>query len=170
MKFKLLFIVLLGFGYLGAQDLNKVVLDEKRNQEVVVGNCNRSGLLFPGFKMYYENGYADYKPDDEIIKQIKKLKKDVEVIIVLGTWCHDTKTQLPHFFKIADLAGFNEKNLKLTGVDSNKKAGDLDIEWLEIVRVPTFIFYKNGREIGRIVEQPTTTLEKDILMILTLGL
>ena len=37
---------------------------------------------------------------------------------------------------------------------------DLDIEL-----VPTFIFYRNGEELGRIVETPEDTLEKDLAEI-----
>lgn len=47
-----------------------------------------------------------------------------------------------------------------------KKAEGFDIDQFIIERVPTFIFYKNESEIGRIIETPVETLEKDILNIL----
>jgi len=40
---------------------------------------------------------------------------------------------------------------------------------LNIHRVPTIIFNKNGKEINRIVEHPITTLEEDIQNIITVN-
>ena len=36
-----------------------------------------------------------------------------------------------------------------------------------ITNVPTFIFYKDGKEVNRIVESPVEFLEDDILAILS---
>ena len=41
-----------------------------------------------------------------------------------------------------------------------------ETEGLNIEKVPTFIFYKNGIEIGRIIESPEKSIEKDFLKIL----
>jgi len=38
---------------------------------------------------------------------------------------------------------------------------------LNITNIPTFIFYKNGKEMHRIVESPMESLEKDMLKIIT---
>ena len=38
---------------------------------------------------------------------------------------------------------------------------------LGIQRVPTFIIYKNNIESGRIIETPKTSLEQDLVNILT---
>ena len=38
---------------------------------------------------------------------------------------------------------------------------------LDIDRVPTFIIYKNNIEAGRIIENPITSLEQDMVNILT---
>ena len=40
---------------------------------------------------------------------------------------------------------------------------------LNIHRVPTVIFYKNGKEINRIVEHPIETFEADIQNIITIN-
>jgi hypothetical protein len=62
-----------------------------------------------------------------------------------------------------DMVNFNEKNISLIGVDTKKQTYITDISDLEIKLIPTFIFYRNDKEIGRIVETPKKTLEKDIL-------
>jgi hypothetical protein len=38
---------------------------------------------------------------------------------------------------------------------------------LNIRRVPTLLIFENQREVGRVVESPVTSLEKDILAIVT---
>jgi len=63
------------------------------------------------------------------------------------------------------------ENLKIVAVDGRKdnyKRSPNGEEWgLNILRVPTIIFYKNGREINRIIETPNKSLEADMLKILT---
>ncbi len=42
-------------------------------------------------------------------KGVEKAKKDFSATIIIGTWCKDTKEQMPRFYKIADEMGLNEK-------------------------------------------------------------
>ena len=51
-------------------------------------------------------------------------------------------------------------------VGRDKKAEGTEVDLLDIKYVPTFIVYRNGKEIGRIVESPQTTLEGDLKNIL----
>ena len=153
-----------------AQELNKVIVDEKLNKDVLVGICDRNGLGSEVFAEYFDAGYTEYVPDPNIVKQLKKMKKGLEIVIVMATWCGDSKEQVPRFYKILDDIGFKDSNVKLIAVDGEKTAGDTDISGLGIERVPTFLFYQDGREIGKIVESPTgPTLERDMLLILTLN-
>jgi thioredoxin-related protein len=64
--------------------------------------------------------------------------------------------------KIAD------DKISIIGVDGAKQAEKGLIDSLKITNVPTFIFTdKKGKEVGRITERPTETLEKDMLKVLT---
>jgi hypothetical protein len=108
---------------------------------------------------------ADYTPDAAALATIKDKSKDVTAFIVLATWCPDTRRDLPRFFKIADQAGWPESRMTLLAVDRTKKdAGGETVKW-NVTRVPTFIFLRGGKEIGRVTERPTTTLEQDIALI-----
>jgi thiol-disulfide isomerase/thioredoxin len=109
----------------------------------------------------------DYEPEAAAVSTIREHAKDVEVVAVVATWCPDTRRDLPRFFKIADQAGWPIENMKFLAVDRTKKdAGGLTEKW-NVTRVPTFIFIRGGQEIGRVVERPTTTLEKDIAGIVS---
>jgi thiol-disulfide isomerase/thioredoxin len=168
---KIFFITIMFFGVAGfAQQTNKVITDAQGGKDILIGQCDRQAMTNPAFADAYNAGYNSYNPDQEVIKKLKKDKKNVQVVVVMGSWCDDSKTQVPHFYKIMDQAGIKDTDIRLICVDRDKKGGDVDVTSYDIQRVPTFIFYKDGREIGRIIESPTTSaLEKDLLLIFTHG-
>lgn len=165
MKTILIFFMVFTGLQLSAQQVNKVIADEKSQKNVLIGKCDRNGLNSDVFKQYFTEGYKNYTPDQNIINQLKKKKNKVKIMIVMGSWCGDSQDQVPAFYKILDEMGFSESHTELVAVDRSKTGGDYDISGLSIERVPTFVFYRDNREIGRIVETPTSTLEKDMLVI-----
>ena len=85
----------------------------------------------------------------------------------MGTWCSDSRREVPRFFKILDAVNYPSDKVAIICVDEDKKTRGNELTGLKIELVPTLIFYKNGNELGRIVESPNDTLEKDIIKILT---
>jgi hypothetical protein len=106
----------------------------------------------------------------EFIDLIQKAGEGVQTIVFLGTWCSDSRHHVPRFLKVIDLAWPSLQRVTLIGVDRNKKSPEGTEVQYHIERVPTFIFLKNGEEIGRITENPQTTLEGDMLSILASGM
>ena len=84
----------------------------------------------------------------------------------MGTWCSDSRENVPSFFKLIDYLNIKDKNIDLIGLDVNKENPNGDEITYEIINVPTFIFYKKDKEINRIVEITLESFEKDILKIL----
>ena len=69
--------------------------------------------------------------------------------------------------KILDLLKFPENKLEIIAVNRKKEAPGGEEGIYNIQRVPTIIVQKYGKEIGRIVEYPTSGyLERDLLEIL----
>ena len=62
---------------------------------------------------------------------------------------------------------FTVANVTLIGVDNAKLSPVGEYVNRNIGRVPTFIIYKNNIEAGRIIENPVTSLEQDMVNILT---
>ena len=150
------------------QEVNQRVFDEKSQTDILVGVCTRDGLLGCAFAEDYHIEYPMYKPNDTVVAQIKGLIGDLRCVIVLGTWCGDSKEQVPRFFKIIDQASVKFDKLEIYCVDRQKEAPGMDIKTTyNIEKVPTFIFYRDETEIGRIIETPKTTLEKDMLEIIS---
>ena len=115
--------------------------------------------------------YDAYTPDAATVAKIgdaaAKAKGDLRIEVIFGSWCSDSLDQVPAFLKILDQAGKDAIPAVYTGVPRAKeKRGDLMTK-LKIEAIPTFIVYRKDAEIGRIVETPKTTLEADLLEILS---
>lgn len=133
----------------------------------LIGIQSKDNFKQQPYGEWFNPQYKSYKPDTKTVKEIKKHLKGISIKAFMGTWCGDSKRETPHFYKIMDEAGFNYKNLTMVAVNRDKETPDHLEEGLNITNVPTFIFYKKGKEIGRFVEYPRETLEKDILKIVS---
>lgn len=149
-----------------AQEINNTITDPKRDKEVLIDLVNRDAFLLPVFGEHYQQDYEIYRPDATAIKEIAPRLADISITIVLASWCGDSREQLPRFMKVLDQTGFDFGKLQMIAVDSYKTGRKIDVSPLHIERVPTFIFLRNGAEIGRIIETPLETLEADLLRML----
>lgn len=168
MKPLLIILMLISTMHAGAQQLNKKIKDKAWKKDIMLNECTREGILsLAEVKAVYDREYPKYELDSALILKIEPLLKGKKITVVMGTWCGDSRYQLPHFFKIMDALNVSEKDFRLICVDGYKKAENGLIDGLDIQRVPTFIIYDEGQEIGRIIESPKETIEKDLLAILT---
>lgn len=138
----------------------------------LLGVCSIEALQTEPYAQWYKPGYENYQPNAAIVDQLKKLKSEKTVFkIVFGSWCGDSKREVPRMLKALLAAGFSDKNIQLIGVSSNsevyKQAPNREEKELNVYRVPTFIVYQNNKEIGRINEYPVESLERDLEKILS---
>ncbi len=167
MKTKLVFILGIVLLYACSEVNNKTFTNEKNGKKELIGTCTRSGFDQKEFAAWFKPEYESYMPDAETIEKLKKHSfKKIGIKIIFGTWCGDSRREMPRFYKIKDMANMPENSISLTAVDSDKNSGDSALKNIEFTRIPTFIFYKKGKEIGRIVESCEASLEKDMLAIL----
>jgi len=152
--------------YSQEKKMNQKIFDPKSNHEIMIGYCTLTGITDTAFNSAFRKEYNTYAPDKEIINQFTSLLDGVTVTIVMGTWCSDSREQVPRFIRTIDIPGHSFSEPVIICVDRDKKAGDVSLEGLNILKVPTFIVYYNCRELGRIIESPQTTMEKDFLDIL----
>lgn len=117
---------------------------------------------------WFNDFYSYYETDKGTVEKLKPYLKDIKIKGFMGTWCGDSKREIPNFYKILDEAEFDYKNLELVTVNRQKKANGLE-EGFNVIRIPTFIFYKDGKEIGRFVEHALddSSVEEDFLKILS---
>lgn len=155
-------ITLILFSSCNAQQkkVNATIIDGN-----LVGIANRAMLHQAPFNNWFDLFYNDYKVDEVVINQLKPHMKDVKIKIFIGTWCGDSKVHTPPLFKILDALQFDEKNIELITLDRKKSTPENDQQGFDIQRVPTFILFRNNKEIGRFVEFPRETIEADFLKI-----
>ena len=139
----------------------------KNDRGYLIGFTNREAFNDASYQYWFNDRYSSDKTDQELIAKLKPIINDFTIKGFMGTWCGDSKRETPRFYKILDETGFDQDYFELITVGRNKKTPDNLQEGFNIIRVPTFIFYKDGEEVGRFVEYPRETLEKDILNILT---
>lgn len=165
MKYIISFLLVVIFSCAPKSEFIKSI--ESDGSGILVGSITREVLFKENPE--WELGIKFYKPDQVIMDSLKNVTKDLSVDIFLGTWCGDSRREVPHFFKIVDelnIKLFNE--IHLWAVDRSIKlpASNL-VEEKNIKYVATFIIYDADEELGRVVEQPQNTLESDILKIIT---
>lgn len=166
----LLLVSILSFSISFSQTVNQQVLDQKGN-EMLLGTINKEGLKKTPFNEWFTKNHDDYAVNEKITKKLKDSLNIYTIKVFLGTWCGDSKKEVPAFYNILEAANFPENQLEVIALDKKKEAykqgPNGEEKDMYIHRVPTFIFYKNGEEVNRIVEHPQETLERDMLKIVT---
>lgn len=164
--FKTLIILFLLTFTLSAQEMNKIIIEEKSEKPMLIGLCDREAFADSNFSWWFNSAYNLYKPNKIIIEDLLKFNNNFTLTIVMGTWCSDSRKQVPSFYKLLDELNYPKDKITLINVDRDKVANDVDVSNLNIDLVPTFIVYDNAKEIGRIIESPIESLETDLLEIL----
>jgi len=88
------------------------------------------------------------------------------VLCILGTWCDDSRREVPRMLTILQAMGLKPESFSLIGVARAKRSPGGEAAEHNVSLVPTFIIYRSGVEIGRIIEKPSVTLEHDLLAML----
>jgi hypothetical protein len=142
------------------------ITQEPSGTKVVIGTIPRSLLETEENFNWFKTNYRNYALDSLNVEDIKVHGKSLRYVIVLGTWCGDSKHNVPPMFKVFDKANISSKNIEMHGVDRLKNSSDGISEKYKIQRVPTLIVFDGERELGRITETWRETLEIDLVKIL----
>lgn len=133
--------------------------------KLLVGKTSKAQLYkaCPAFKknaqIYYTN--------KEVIKQLRGVKDKITVITVLGTWSPYSQTEAARFLRIVDEAKNPRISVTIYAVDEKLQDKESIAMRFKVDTLPTMIFLRDGKELGRIVEQPKTTLEAEMLAMMT---
>jgi dipeptidyl aminopeptidase/acylaminoacyl peptidase/thiol-disulfide isomerase/thioredoxin len=143
---------------------------------VVMGEVSRGDILesLPD----WDREYYEFTTDPDLIGELGNYIHGVSITVVLGSWCSDSMRDVPRLWKILEETGYPPDEVKLFAVGSSRFTTKMPIpaqllRWSDrikahygVERVATIIVYRNGKELGRIVETPKKSLEEDLLEIL----
>ena len=167
MKNLILLFFLIKSGFILGQQVNQLIKNDD-GHSMLLGKTNEKAFENKAFSWYQEN-YKNYITNDEVIKAFKDSLKNYSIKVFYGTWCGDSRRELPAFYKVINKANFDKNKLQVIAVDNKaeayKASPNGEEKGLNIHRVPTFIFYLNNKEVNRIVESPKQDFERDILKI-----
>lgn len=147
-----------------------IFADEEQPPKLV-GRCSAQDLDAEPFAEWYRDGYDGYRPHPEVLERLRRIGVEgLEVSVFFGTWCGDSRREVPRLLKLFDGMGLPAEQVVLVAVDGDdelhKRSPQGEERGLEIYRVPTVVVRRNGEEVNRIVEFPVLSLERDLLAIL----
>lgn len=138
--------------------------------EILYGVCTLQQLKTAPYDSWFTTGFDQYTPDTALVNQLKKEMSDKwSIRIFFGSWCGDSKRELPRFMKLLEAISFPPERVTIIGVGTGdslyKQSPGHEEAGQGVFRVPVFIVYNKGKEINRINEFPVHSLEKDLLGI-----
>ncbi|HYV17666.1 MAG TPA: thioredoxin family protein [Verrucomicrobiae bacterium] len=132
--------------------------------EMLLGRTEAATIL--DISPEWRRGYDEYQPAREDVAVVKQAPPGSHVIVYFGSWCSDSRLGVPHFLKTIDAAQAPNLRVRYLAVDRSKKEPARSLEGVGLELVPTYVLSIHGREIGRIVETPATTIEHDLALLL----
>lgn len=146
----------------------EILKDEKHpGQHILRGIINKYVVQNDTSYKWYNSSAGNYKPDTATLTAFEKAKDKVQFVVFGGTWCEDTQSILPKFFKLQEMSGIADNVITFFGVNRAKKSLASITDAFGIINVPTIIVMKNGKEIDRVVEYGKTgKWDKELAAIL----
>lgn len=141
-------------------------LIDDNGDPIIVGIQERATLEKEPYKKWFDVSYKEHPLDTVTMTSIKEELAQTDITVFMGTWCEDSQREVPAFFKALDLAGIDTSKVQLITITEGKDAPEALIKDHGIEYVPTIIFEKEGKELGRIVEYSIFSIEKDMAKIL----
>ncbi|MDW9379340.1 thioredoxin [Chryseobacterium sp. JV558] len=160
--------------FLAAQQLSaqKVVVNREvetqKDGKMLLGNQLKEQFLKAPYADWYVKEHDEYALDQKAVSELKKEKIGTyDIIVFIGTWCEDSHRDFPRLMKILEAVNYPENKLNIIAVNRKKESPTGDESLYNLQKVPTIILRRYGKEIGRIVEMPTTGyIERDLAEIL----
>ncbi|MCU0333784.1 MAG: thioredoxin family protein [Chitinophagaceae bacterium] len=153
-----------------AQTTTDSLPTDAAGRPMLLGRQPREALLRAPFADWFLANYQAYVVDSFTCQFIRPLLADKQLTIFMGTWCGDSRREVPRLLKMLDCCGFAARQLTLIMVSNHasmyKQSPGHEEAGRNVLRVPTLIVEANGKEVGRLIEYPVVSLEKDLLAIL----
>ena len=159
---------------LAAQQINaqKVIVNREvettEDGKMLLGHQLKDQFTKEPYAQWYVKEHDEYALDQNAIKELRKGKiTSYDIIVFMGTWCEDSHRDFPRLMRILEELKFPDARLTIIAVNRKKESPTGDESIHNIQKVPTIIVQKYGKEIGRIIEMPTTGyIERDLVEIL----
>ncbi|MGO2012510.1 thioredoxin family protein [Pseudoalteromonas sp.] len=109
----------------------------------------------------FNEQYKAFTPTAQDIALMQKLEGK-ELIVLFGTWCHDSEREVPRLIKLLDESKVKLASIDYVAVGYDKRDDGGIAQANDLQYTPTFIVKQNGKELVRVIEKPTGTLAQDL--------
>lgn len=116
------------------------------------GLIDKHALINEPSFYWYAATQNNFNPDSTLVQAMRAHQDSTYFVLFGGTWCDDTQSILPRFFKLQEMAGIPDSCVSFFAVDRNKHSISQVPQAFGITRVPTIVLMNRGKEIGRLVE------------------
>jgi thiol-disulfide isomerase/thioredoxin len=116
----------------------------------------------PAFTWLQMQDKASYTPDAAKLAYLKEHLRKYNLVVLMGTWCEDSHMMLPKIYKVLQDAQFPMGELRMYGVNREKKSPGGEEKAFNVSSVPTVIVFKGDKEVGRITEVVRKSVEADL--------
>lgn len=127
------------------------------------------------FKAKFLERMETYSLKENVVKELKKYVDKIFVVVFSAEWCKDCAANVPVLALLADKTGLKVRvfgGLRKDPLNSNEKwripPSPLEVREFKVESIPHIvIFHINGRELGKIIENPAPnkTTEEEILQL-----
>jgi len=150
----------------------KVVVNREvettKDGKMLLGTQTKEQFTKAPYADWYVKEHDEYAIDQKAISELRKDKiNSYSITVFMGTWCEDSHRDFPRLMKILEEVKYPESKLTIIAVNRKKESPSGEEGLYNIQKVPTIIVQKYGKEVGRIIEMPTTGyIERDLVDIL----
>jgi thiol-disulfide isomerase/thioredoxin len=116
-----------------------------------------------------------YSLKEDVVEELKKYVDKIFIVVFSAEWCKDCAANVPVLALLADKTGLKVRvfgGLKKDPFNPNEKwripPSPPEVKEFEVERTPHMVIFDiNGRELGKIIENPAPnkTMEEEILQL-----
>jgi thiol-disulfide isomerase/thioredoxin len=115
---------------------------------------------------HYRDIVESCLPDSGALEGIKDRLSGLNVKVFFGDWCPDCRAHMPTFLAAVLELGVDDYEVEFIEMNRQMSDGLNKAAEHNVMAIPTFIFFRGELEIGRIIERPKESMEKDMAEIL----
>lgn len=158
----------IGYFAAGQKNINQPIIT-KEGDTMLLGHCTFSAFQQQPFADWFNYSADTAHIDTAAALLLKKALKNTTLEIFMGSWCGDSKREIPQLYKLLQFIHYPERKIKLILVDDEtdryKQSPQHEEQGKNIFRVPCVIVVKDKLEAGRVIEYPMESWAKDLYKI-----
>lgn len=152
----------------GAQRVAGSEPQSEKEAPVLLGEVTRETV--ESFAPDWVEAEVNAQPEAEAAQALAAVEPGAEVEVYFGSWCGDSRRELPRLWKALDQSGGDPAALpfkvRYVAIDRTKKEPAAEVAAGDVHYLPTFVVRRGGKEVGRIVETSPHGVEKDLCALL----